>query len=137
LPSPMLLGEFWLLWWCIGARNLLYALVIEVFLVGCLVGTSARQGWRAVQLRRRRILHACGLFCSYVLWRLWNVTRVGGLMSLACSLLCDFYWNVEPQKRGSRIQFTPFAASSWTGRLQCHSGYTLFSAAKCVCNKRS
>jgi len=97
--------------------------VIEVFLVGCLVGTSAWQVWRAVQLWRRSVLHAGGLFCSYELWRLWNGTGVGGLMSLACSLLCDFCWNVEP-KRCSRIQFTSFAASSWTRRLQCHSGYT-------------
>jgi len=96
--------------WC--PKPLVCACDCEVFLVGCLVGTSAWQVWRAVQLWRRSVLHAGGLFCSYELWRLWNGTGVGGLMSLACSLLCDFCWNVEPQKRCSRIQFTSFAASS-------------------------
>jgi hypothetical protein len=40
---------------------------LKYVVVGCMVGTSARQAWRAVQLRRWRVLHAGELFCSYEL----------------------------------------------------------------------
>jgi len=67
----------------------------------------------------------------FVLLFLWVVASVEWHRSwgvnVACLLTTVWFlpeWSVEPQKRGSRVQFTPFAASSWTRRLQCHSGYT-------------